>query len=337
MELRIAGASYADIVKANIGYKSAGHVSDDMRQIVNSYQYQSPEDLLVLDLARVDEMQKHLTLAFRRGEYGYYSALLRLMSFRREIMGVTQEAIQASIHEKSQIQNNGIMVVQGTAGDYLASMMHAAGATQAEIRAQEARSGQEVQGGQGSAQNGSTGRREITGEIVPADTGKSLPELTSGNAGIQNESEQEGPPRRARRLVLRKPRLTSGDVTSAPEGSSDLARVRQPSNSPKKETTPDQGIPEEEFLDRLEDHVRREDENQAAREHIPALPTDGPILAVDILPEGRKRVRVRIKHPDANEEPGPGVPYRAAPRKPRAKAKVRIEEEFTTSAYEEEV
>lgn len=132
LSLRMAGASYAEIVKAGIGYNSTAAVSQDIRKILHSFTYETPEDVLVLDLARLDEMQKIITAAFRTGDYGQAGMLLRIMQFRRETLGITPEVIANGRSTAQQMVNNGIMVVQGTAGDFLDGMMQAAGASEKE-------------------------------------------------------------------------------------------------------------------------------------------------------------------------------------------------------------
>lgn len=133
MSLRTAGASYQEIVNANIGYNSTAAVSQDIRKILHSFQYETPEDVLVLDLARLDEMQKIATAHMRSTDWATsMSMLLRIMQFRRETLGITPEVISQRRNESQNLVNNGIMVVQGTASDFLDGMMQAAGATEKE-------------------------------------------------------------------------------------------------------------------------------------------------------------------------------------------------------------
>lgn len=132
LNLRMAGASYQQIVDADIGYKSAPHVGSDIRGILRAYQYETPEDVLVLDLARLDDLQQHLTLAFHAGKYEQAGMILRVMQFRRETLGITPEVIEQRRNESKALVNNGIMVVQGSQADYLKSMMEAAGTSSQE-------------------------------------------------------------------------------------------------------------------------------------------------------------------------------------------------------------
>lgn len=128
LSLRQAGASYSEIVRANIGYKSTAHVSKDMKYVLAQFQYETPEDVLVLDLARLDEMQKIATAAMRSGDKQIMGTIMQIMRFRRETLGITQEQIAERQLNKTNVQNNGIMVIQGqSTGDYVAAMAAAAG------------------------------------------------------------------------------------------------------------------------------------------------------------------------------------------------------------------
>lgn len=133
LSLRMAGASYQDIVNANIGYKSTGHVAQEIRKVLAGFTYETPEDVLVLDLARIDEMQKIATSHMRSTDWSTaMSMILRLMQFRRETLGITPDVIANRRNDSQALVNNGIMVVQGTASDFLDGMMQAAGASEKE-------------------------------------------------------------------------------------------------------------------------------------------------------------------------------------------------------------
>jgi hypothetical protein len=135
LDLRTAGASYQQIVDANIGYRDVGHVSHDMGKILAEFQYETPEDVLVLDLARLDEMQRIVTFELRKGDMSCANTLLRIMQFRRDTLGMTPQVIEER-RKTAQvgIHNNGIMVVQGTSQDYIEAMMKAAGVPENERR-----------------------------------------------------------------------------------------------------------------------------------------------------------------------------------------------------------
>lgn len=135
LSLRQAGASYSEIVRAKIGYNSTAQVARDMKVVLERFKYETPEDVLVLDLARLDELQKLLTAAFRTGDLAQAGPIMRVMQFRRETLGITQEQIAERQMSKTQIANNGIMVIQGSStGDYVAAMAAAAGVSTQEVK-----------------------------------------------------------------------------------------------------------------------------------------------------------------------------------------------------------
>jgi len=294
LNLRMAGASYMDIVKAGIGYSSVSHVSHDMRSIVAEFQYEQPEDVLVLDLARLDELQKYLTFAFRSGDYHYASLIMQVMKFRRETLGITPELIEQRRAEKTQIQNNGIMVIQGaTTGDYLESMMRAAGASPEEAQAQRERLALE------SSQNGS--------QEVPT------------SQKVSNSTVEE---------IVDAEYVEDSDVDNS--GINDLTK-------------------------RLKRAVTEDAARQQAEQHLDQLAADEPMLSVDVVEEDtvgtdqaardssspaqqkKKKLVVRVKHPDVNQAATAGVVYRKAPRKPVIKLIREHTDELETSTVEEQI
>lgn len=168
LRLRMAGASYMDIVKANIGYKSTGHVSNDLNRALEEFQstYETPANMVVLDLARLDDIQRRLTLAFHSGDLSQAGMLLRVMAFRREVRGTTADDARELQNGASTLVNQGIMVVQGSAEDYLKSMMQAAGASPEQQRAELDRI---------AASNRTAPTEVIDAEIVDESTSQTAP------------------------------------------------------------------------------------------------------------------------------------------------------------------
>jgi hypothetical protein len=177
-ELRMAGATLQDIVNAGIGYNSTAHVSIDLRKARSTFYQEDIESLLIMDLARIDEMQKYCTAALRMGDTGQVRNIMALMQFRRETMGITPEAIQERKTSASSITNNGIMVVQGSTRDYLAGVMEAAGASPDEIE-QEFK---ELEPAVTSGKSGS--HRIIQGKVIQ---GEVLPEVTPETGGVEQD------------------------------------------------------------------------------------------------------------------------------------------------------
>lgn len=208
LNLRMAGASYQQIVEADIGYKSTAHVGSDMRGILRAYQYETPEDILVLDLARLDDLQQHLTLAFHAGKYEQAGMILRVMQFRRETLGITPEVIEQRRNESKALVNNGIMVVQGSQSDYLKSMMEAAGTSPQEQQRELDRI---------AASNRTAPTEVVDAEIVEDDPPrkhlkkpKKLRKATGGDKSEKDEnSRDEQFPERLENFIVNKEQLQS--------------------------------------------------------------------------------------------------------------------------------
>lgn len=156
LRLRMAGASYMDIVKAGIGYKSTGHVSNDLNRALDDFQntYETPASVVVLDLARLDDIQRRLTLAFHTGDLSQAGMLLRVMQFRREVLGINAETAINDRNNQNALVNNGVMVIQGSAEDYLKTMMQAAGASPERQRLELERLARSNQAAQGKPDDG---------------------------------------------------------------------------------------------------------------------------------------------------------------------------------------
>lgn len=172
MQLRMAGASYMDIVKANIGYKTPAHVGQDIRRALDDFRdsYEEPASLLALDLARIDDIHRRVYVAFHAGDISQAGMLLRIIAFRREVLGHTPETIKNAMENPNALVNNGIMVVQGSAEDYLKTMMQAAGASPEQQRAELDRI---------AASNRASGRTAHTEAIMDAEVVDDGSESTS--------------------------------------------------------------------------------------------------------------------------------------------------------------
>lgn len=188
----MAGVSYADIARSGIGYNSPQAASQDVRRVLRNLKFESAEDVLLLDLGRLDEIQKLLTAALRSGDLSQSGPILRVMAFRRETLGMTAEVIAENMKETAnQLVNNGIMVVQGTTGDYIEAMAKAAGASPEEIRGELDRiAGNSASGPDGSEQVSKNMKRQVNGEVVTSQ----LVELPLTDRDDSNEEKTELPP-----------------------------------------------------------------------------------------------------------------------------------------------
>lgn len=278
LALRTAGASYSEIVRANIGYNSTAHVSMDMKKILANFQYETPEDVLVLDLARIDEIQKILTAALRTGDLGQAGPIMRCMQFRRETLGITPEVITERRQNAQTIQNNGILVVQGTTGDYISAMAAAAGANPQEVK-RELESVSE-----------SNKPEIIDAEVIPdtpaSQAGKRrirIKKAKSQTANLSHDHEQGGP------------------GTSETDG--------MPSESPTKAFLDRVG----KLADRMERRDSRMEVIPPVDSGSPLLAEDIPS---GMVPEGPGVVlTIPIKPYDHNVKVTSGVSYKKPPRK----------------------
>lgn len=327
LELRMAGASYAQIVKANIGYSSLSHVSNDMKKILESAVLDTPEELIMLDLARLDDLQQVLTLHFHKGNVSLSGPIMQVMKFRHELLGIDAESIRQRRLERTQVTNNGIMVVQGTGKDYLAGLMDAAGLSEEqkaqELRKLESRELKELPPATGEV---------IQGEIVPEPVQESIPSETTSSNPSQNPSESTSD----------NPNKKSVSKISSKTPAKGVRLKVAPGKNPKK-TSKATGATETRSkgqgavlgprdLDKsLEDRLVAFSEASEAKdraqeaavlpqvrlaEAIVTVDLDDPQVQESLRRTIRERVLERdIKSPDNNHPVSPGVPYKAAPRK----------------------
>lgn len=289
LSLRMAGASYSEIVKAKIGYNNVQMVSHDMRKTLEAFTYETPEDVLVLDLARIDEIQKILTAALRTGDLGQAGPIMRCMQFRRETLGITPEVIGERRQNAQQVTNNGIMVVQGTTGDYIAAMAAASGADPKEVR-------RELEQVSKSNNYGNKEREVIDAEVVP----ETKKRIRIKRKTAQKETEPQ---------------------TANLSGSEVLGLPRTPKRTAKlSETSPDPAMGQvtastDSLLDRFEHSASRNNRAEQTRENIPAIGLSESLLEVDIPGYKERTIAVPIKDYDQNVQVTSGVSYKKPPRK----------------------
>lgn len=298
LSLRMAGASYAEIVKANIGYNSTSHVSQDMRKVLTEFTYETPEDVLVLDLARIDEIQKILTAALRTGDLSQAGPIMRCMQFRRETLGITPEVIGERRQNAQQVTNNGIMVVQGTTGDYIAAMAAASGADPREVR-------KELE----QVSNSNKDREVIDAEIVEE-------------------------PKKLRRIKRKPPANRSNASAAKLRAEQTPGGTRTPETAVEPgETLPD-GLTS--VLERFGKSADKHNAQDDRRENIPAVGLSEVLLDVDIpsdqesvthrskSSEVDRTLSVPIKDYDQNVQVTSGVSYKSPPRKMTPKESEKV-------------
>lgn len=304
LELRMAGASYQQIVQANIGYNSVGHVGSDMKNILESVRLESPENLILLDLARLDDLQQVLTLHFHRGDVGLSSAIMQVMKFRHSLLGIDEESIRQRNLERTQVTNNGIMVVQGNTRDYLASMMEAAGLSP-EQQEKELRRLESAEGERKELPAGSNSGRVIQGEVIPETVSSENPS-SKGQTKSVRKVKLKVPGKKPEKPL--EPQKATGATQTRSKGKGGTL-------SPK-----DTERPLEDRLEAFSAALDAEQQEQEAAE-LPVARLADPVIQVDLDSPGlRRTIRERvlerdIKTPDNNVPVSPGVPYKAAPRK----------------------
>jgi hypothetical protein len=317
LELRVAGASLQDIVNVGIGYNNVQNVSHDLKKVYEQFMVHQPEDLILLDLARLDLMQKICTTALMQGNTAEVRNLLAIMDYRRKSLGITEESILERKLETTNLVNNGIMVVQGTQGDYLQGIMQAAGASPEEIR-------QELE--RVSSSNRSPEVRKSP-EVIPG-------EVIHGETGAHARGDKKTPGK-----LLKKPKRGAhepGRQTKATGATPTRSNGRGGTGRPEDVPRGSEG-PLVTVEDQVEAIARALDERIEAEPGIGRL-SDPAITGVDLaalergLHEGDppestganrrssrgvpvKVLRVPVKTPDMNQPVSPGVVYRNPPRK----------------------
>jgi hypothetical protein len=137
LDLRVAGFTPAQIIAANIGYDNLSILSKDLKASYHKIWIEDPSELIMLDLERLDEMQRLSTHNMRKvNRDGYYNTpeadrLTRIMGFRHTLLGITPERIADEVLNQKRLNESGILVIQGTAvgseHDYVKRMMLASG------------------------------------------------------------------------------------------------------------------------------------------------------------------------------------------------------------------
>lgn len=131
LELRKARVPYR-VIAEQLGYAGPAGAKKAVDAAIRRHEYEAARDVVLLDLQTLDELQMRATEALRRGDLFQIDRILRVMQQRYQLLGVssrTVEELQEHMGVKSptQIQNNGVMIVQGGTSDFVRSMMQAVG------------------------------------------------------------------------------------------------------------------------------------------------------------------------------------------------------------------
>lgn len=115
-QLRLAGASWEDIATA-LGYQSPQSASTTVKDMMNRQSVrQSAQELLGLELERLDMLQLVVWRRARQGDLKAIDAVLRIMAQRAKYMGLDTRTYEDDTVDKSTI------VIGGDSEDYIAAI-----------------------------------------------------------------------------------------------------------------------------------------------------------------------------------------------------------------------
>lgn len=302
LEFRMAGATLQDIVNAGIGYKSTQHVGQDLQQVMKGIYQEDIENLILLDLARIDEMQKICTLVMRmERDTSQVRNIMALMQFRRETMGITPEQIQDRRASTTSVTNNGIMVVQGSTQEYLEGLMKAVGASENEIENEFQEVQKSLPGSPEVFSGNNTGARVIQGELVEKEVST---ETGTSKSKLNKKTGKKF-------KLVRKPALETGAPGSnTPSQATTATHSRSQARSVSQVALGDSIL-----LGELVEARARQLEHEIEHMHEPGLGdlSDPAVIPEELALQGV--LEVPIKLPDSNVPVSPGVVYRNPPRK----------------------
>lgn len=129
LELRKAGLTYQEIADA-LKFSNASGASRAVRSAIDRLGLEAAKDVVVMDLARLDEYMKRCTAQLRQhNDLSQIDRLLRIMDKKHQILGITTDTFreEQAKQANSSVTNNAIMVVQGGQSDFVKEMMRAVG------------------------------------------------------------------------------------------------------------------------------------------------------------------------------------------------------------------
>jgi hypothetical protein len=129
LELKKAGATYEEIAKL-LGYKNHSGAQYACNAAIDRLGLEAARDVVLLDLARLDEYQKRCTQELRsKNDLSQIDRLLRIMGVRHNLLGVTTDTFREEQAKNANVSitQNAVMVVQGTESQFVEQMMKAVG------------------------------------------------------------------------------------------------------------------------------------------------------------------------------------------------------------------
>lgn len=126
LDLRRAGATFDEIARV-LKYSHRSAARQAVMSAIERIGIEPAVDVVAMDLMRLDEFQKRLTDAMRKGDLGVIPTLMNVMRERRALVGWSPETWEEEQRKGKGIQNNGVMVIQGGSVPFIEGMMKAVG------------------------------------------------------------------------------------------------------------------------------------------------------------------------------------------------------------------
>lgn len=128
VDLRRAGASYNEIASA-LGYNDASAARKSVEAAIRKFEFEATKDVLLMDLARLDEYLKLATHRLRTsGDLSQIDRCMRIIDKKHWMLGVTPASL-AEANESGDAKTPGGMnvVIAASERTFIRSMMAAVG------------------------------------------------------------------------------------------------------------------------------------------------------------------------------------------------------------------
>lgn len=128
LEMKKGEATYEEIAQA-LGYADPSGARKAVRAAIDRIGIEEAKDVVAMDLMRLAEYQKLLTIQLRtKGDLSVIPTLMQVMRERRVLVGWSPETWEEEQRKGKGITNNGVMVIQGSSSsDFVKGMMEAVG------------------------------------------------------------------------------------------------------------------------------------------------------------------------------------------------------------------
>lgn len=128
LELRKAGATYQEIANA-LGYKGVSGAEAAVKRGIDLLGMEAAKDVVLIDLARLDDFQKRCTAEMRKGDLSQIDRIMRIMTMRHNLLGITAESYREAVAKQAgvSVTQNNVMVIQGSEVEFVKGMMRTVG------------------------------------------------------------------------------------------------------------------------------------------------------------------------------------------------------------------